>query len=61
MVVYNSIGQQVKTLVNKQMNAGIFHVSFDGSALPSGVYFARLTFTGKSVTAVKIAKLMLLK
>lgn len=41
--VYNSIGQQVATLVaNSLQSAGSYRVNFDGSALSSGVYVVKL-------------------
>ncbi|KPQ01082.1 MAG: extracellular subtilisin-like serine protease [Bacteroidetes bacterium HLUCCA01] len=45
--VYNSIGQQVATLVqNSLQSAGSYRVSFDGSALSSGVYMVKLQTSG---------------
>ena len=42
LTVYNSLGQKVKTLVNEIENAGLHEVKFDGSQLPSGIYFCSL-------------------
>lgn len=42
IVIYNIIGQQVKILVNEYLQAGSYKISFDGSDIPSGVYFYRL-------------------
>jgi hypothetical protein len=41
--VYNLLGQEVATLVNKQQQAGNYEVKFDGSRLPTGVYVYRIT------------------
>jgi 1,4-alpha-glucan branching enzyme len=46
LAVYNSIGQQVKVLVNEQMTPGKYSVSFDASGLSSGIYFYRLVTEG---------------
>lgn len=42
IVVYDAIGREVKTLVNEEQNAGSYKVEFDGSNLPSGIYFYKL-------------------
>ena len=41
--VYNILGQEVKTLVNKDLAAGIYNVLFDASRLASGIYIYRLS------------------
>jgi hypothetical protein len=43
IMVYNISGQKIADLVNSHHEAGVHEVLFDGSALPSGVYFYRLT------------------
>lgn len=53
--VFNQLGQEVLTILNKEMMAGEHHVSLDGSSLSSGIYFYRL-FTADH----QIAKKMLL-
>jgi len=40
--VYDVLGREVTTLVNEKQNAGTHVAVFDGSRLPSGVYFYRL-------------------
>ena len=41
--IYDLNGKEVQTLVSQQQNAGSYSVSFDASALPSGIYFYRLS------------------
>jgi tetratricopeptide (TPR) repeat protein len=40
--IYNILGQEVVTLIDKEMNAGIHKVNFDASKLASGIYVYRL-------------------
>jgi hypothetical protein len=55
--VFNLLGQEVRTLVNQNQNAGTFQVTFNANSLTSGVYFYSLTVD--NFTQVK--KMMLLK
>jgi len=55
--VYNTIGQQVTELVNRELKAGMYEYEFNAQNLPSGVYLYNLTVDGKS----QINKMMLLK
>lgn len=55
--VYDLLGEEVKTLVNKQEPAGTYEVKFDGSNLTSGVYLYKLNAGNYSV----VRKFMLLK
>jgi hypothetical protein len=43
LAVYDISGRKVAELVNGWRDAGVHEVTFDGSDLPSGVYFARFT------------------
>jgi len=40
--VYDIRGREVQTLVNERLQPGTYEVRFDGSMLPSGIYFYRL-------------------
>lgn len=40
--VYDQLGREVATLLNEQKEPGRYRVAFDGSTLPSGVYFCRM-------------------
>jgi hypothetical protein len=50
--VYNTLGQEVSSLMNEDLTAGTYEVQFDGSKLSSGTYFYRLT-SGNSVETKK--------
>ena len=48
LTVYNSIGRKISTLLNEVKSKGTFTIEFNGSNLPSGIYYVRLqagTFT----------------
>jgi len=40
--VFDLLGREVQTLVNEKLKPGEYEVTFDGSNLPSGVYFYKL-------------------
>ncbi len=42
LTVYNNSGKEIVTLVNGKLDLGTYEVDFDGSTLPSGVYFYRI-------------------
>ncbi len=43
LIVYDILGREIKTLLNKPMRPGEYEVEFDATGLPSGVYFYRLS------------------
>ncbi|MCP3685683.1 MAG: T9SS type A sorting domain-containing protein [bacterium] len=48
--VYNLAGQKIESLVDGRMNAGQHNITWDASTFSSGVYFYKLTTTGKTFT-----------
>jgi hypothetical protein len=40
--VYNMLGEEVATIIDKQMAAGFHRINFDASTLTSGIYFYKL-------------------
>jgi hypothetical protein len=52
--VYNTLGEEVATLVSGDQPAGFYTASFNGAGLPSGVYFCRLTTGSSPVTTRKM-------
>ena len=40
--IFNTLGQELETLVNEQKLAGVYEVNWNAANLPSGVYFYRL-------------------
>jgi WD40 repeat protein len=60
LAVYNTVGQEVLTLINEQQAAGSYSISFNSSfhnGLPSGLYFYSLRSGGFNITR----KMVLLK
>jgi len=50
LVVFDLLGREVVTLLNKEMEAGNHAVVFEASSLSAGLYFARISFGGKVLT-----------
>ena len=62
LVVFNSLGKQVRTLVNEKQSAGTYSIAWDGrddagNRVSSGIYFYKLT----SGSFSQMRKMMLLK
>jgi hypothetical protein len=57
LAIFNTLGQQVATLVNGDIDAGYHSVQFDGSNLASGIYYYRL----HAGTFVETRKLLLIR
>jgi len=55
--VYNSLGEEVATLVNEEKPAGFYEVEFNGTGMASGVYFYKI----KTNEFSEIRKMMLVK
>ncbi|MCW8995710.1 MAG: T9SS type A sorting domain-containing protein, partial [Psychromonas sp.] len=55
--IYNSLGQEVGTLINQIVPAGNHEVQFDASSLSSGVYF----YTLNAGNFVESKKMILMK
>jgi len=56
--VYYVLGKEVRTLINKNQNAGSYEVTFDGTGLPSSMYFYKLVANG---VVIGIKKMLLIK
>ncbi len=55
--IYNTLGEEVATLVNGEKEAGYYNVNFNASNLPGGLYLYKL----KAGSFTKVGKMMLLK
>jgi alpha-tubulin suppressor-like RCC1 family protein len=47
--IYDIFGRDIATLVNKKQAAGSYHVGFDASSMPSGIYFYKLQVGKKTM------------
>ena len=64
LTVYNLLGQEIEILVNEYQPIGTYEASFNASALPSGIYFYRLTATvtaGQAGSYTQTQKMVLQK
>lgn len=55
--VYDVLGNEVATLVNRELSAGVYNSKFDGSKLSSGIYF----YTLSADNFIETKKLLLVK
>jgi len=51
--VYDVLGNEVATLVNKEQTAGVYRADFSGNGLASGLYIARIT-AGNYTSSIKM-------
>ncbi len=42
LAIFDVLGKEIQTLVNQQLSAGRYEVDFDGTSLPSSVYYYKL-------------------
>ncbi len=55
--IYNMLGQNISTILDQHLEPGYYTVTFDASALPSGVYIYRLvTYSGALVRKMVLVK-----
>jgi hypothetical protein len=55
--VYDVLGKEIVTLINKEMQTGVYEVEFDATNLPSGIYF----YTLRAGVFRNTKKIMLIK
>ncbi len=65
LIVFDVLGREVATLVNKEQSAGSYEVQFDASNLTSGIYFYKLHASDPASSTghgfVKTMKMVLIK
>ena len=60
MKFYNSLGQEVSTLLEKEVAAGEHRFVYDAGDLPSGAYFYTLQASGNNGETYSASKKMIL-
>ncbi|MDD5361352.1 MAG: T9SS type A sorting domain-containing protein [Ignavibacteria bacterium] len=64
LTMYNALGQELETPLNKSMNAGSYSITWNASSYPSGVYFYRIYVsdqTGRTADIIQTKKMILIK
>ncbi len=59
--VFDLLGRKIATLVNQKIEAGAHEVTFDGTSVPSGVYFYRMIATSSRGSFQQTRKFILLR
>jgi hypothetical protein len=60
--LFDALGQEITTLVNEDLSAGIHNIDFNAEVINSGVYFYKIEATGVNGTQfVDVKKMMFLK
>ncbi len=57
LIVYDVLGKEISVLLDREMDAGEYEITFNGASLSSGIYFYRLTSGSYS----QIRKMLLVK
>lgn len=57
LTIYDILGKEIQILVNQELSPGAYSVDFDGSNLPSGVYYYKI----ETVSYIKTKKMVLIK
>jgi hypothetical protein len=57
LVIYDILGREVETLIDKELEPGKYKLNFTATNLPSGVYF----YTLKTSKSIQTKKMLLIK
>jgi hypothetical protein len=62
LTLFDVLGKEVSVLVNQQLSPGTYEVDFDGTNLPSGVYYYRLDASASlGITYTETRKMVLIR
>ncbi len=63
--IFNILGQEISTLVNRYEHAGTYQIKFNAANLPSGIYLYRLDVINNNTNSIvnfsEVKKMLLLK
>ncbi len=59
--IYDAAGKEVRTLVSRSLSAGMYSTLFDGTNLPSGVYYCKLVVQSNAGIFNQTTKIVLVK
>ena len=57
IIIYDLLGRKIRTLLNNELEAGYYEISFDANNLPGGIYFYRI----QSGDFIQTKKMILMK
>jgi len=64
ITIYDALGREIETLVNGNLQPGIYEIEWDGSSYSNGVYYYHIVIQQDKFTSgdyVKTMKMVLLK
>ena len=61
MIIYDITGREIKTLVNEVIQAGYHTITFNASAISSGMYFYRIKADANGKEYISTKKMALIK
>lgn len=61
LIVYDAMGHEVQTLINKSLKPGSYEISFDGSSISSGIYYYSLIIKSSGKNHISTKKMALIK
>ncbi len=59
--IFDSLGKEVATLINKKLESGTYSINFDANKFTSGIYFYSLVETNEFSNLKSVKKMILLK
>jgi Tfp pilus assembly protein PilX len=61
LTVYDVLGKEIETLINKKQSAGSYNITFNATGLASGIYYYRIEALSLDENFIQTRKMMILK